>query len=77
MDSSIGEQNLRKYQEESKKVSKVSVSLIAFLPVLLHLVFFHVGWLLRGFPELLKSTSSGSFTGKSFSSTGRAFPSSV
>ena len=64
IDSSTGEQNLKKYQEESKKVSKVSVSLIAFLPVLLHLVFFHVGWLFRGFPEVLKSISSGSFTGK-------------
>ena len=77
MDSSIGEQNLKKYQDESKKVSKVSVSLVALFPVLLHVVFFHVGWLLRGVPELSKSTSSGCFSGKSFSSTVRALPSSV
>ena len=29
----FGEQNLKKYQDESTKVSKVSVSLIAFFPV--------------------------------------------
>ena len=28
-----GSQNLKKYQDESKKVSSVSVSLIAFIPV--------------------------------------------
>jgi hypothetical protein len=39
----FGEQNLKKYQEESTKVSKVSVSLIAGLLVFLCTVFFQLG----------------------------------
>ena len=36
---SFGEQNLKKYQEESTKVSSVSVSLVAFFPVFLKSFF--------------------------------------
>ena len=43
LDFSFGEQNLKKYHEESTNVSNVSVSLMASSPVFLHLVFFHVG----------------------------------
>ena len=68
-----GEQNLKKYQEESTKVSRVSVSLTAFSPVE-SLVNFHVGWFSNGLPLTFKSTSSGSKTGKSFFSTGCASP---
>ena len=59
----FGEQNLKKYQDESTKVSKVSVSLIADSPVFLWKVFVHVGWLTKGFPLFFKSTSFGSLIG--------------
>ena len=75
--SSRGEQNLKKYQDESTKVSRVSVSRIAFMPVSGHFVYFHVGWFSKGFPGLLKSMSSGRVTGKSFSGTGIILPSSL
>jgi hypothetical protein len=49
---------------------------MAFMPVSGHFVYFHVGWFFKGFPVLLKSTSSGRVTGKSFSGTGIILPSS-
>ena len=41
--SLFGAQNLKKYQDGSTKVSKVSVSLIAFFPVDFCIVFFQFG----------------------------------
>ena len=38
----FGEQNLKKYQEESTKVSKVSVSRIAFFLLDFSIVFFQL-----------------------------------
>ena len=67
----MGEQNLKKYQEESTKVSSVSVSLITFSPEE-SLVNFHVGCFSSGFPFKFKSTSSGNKIGKSFLLTGSA-----
>ena len=68
----FGEQNLKKYQEESTKVSSVSVSLVTFLPE--SFVCFQVECFSNGFPFTLRSTSSGSNTGKSFFFTGMGFP---
>ena len=70
----LGEQNLKKYHDESTNVSNVSVSLMAFFPDFLSLVCFQLGWLSKGFPLTLRSTSSGNNIGKSFLSTGNAFP---
>ena len=61
-----------KYQDESTKVSMVSVSRVAFPSHCGHLTFFQVGWRSSGLPGLSKVTSSGSVTGKSFSGTGTA-----
>ena len=69
----MGEQNLKKYQEESTKVSRVSVSLITFSPEK-SLVNFHEGCFSSGLPFKLKSTSSGNKTGKSFLLIGSASP---
>ena len=55
----MGEQNLKKYQEESTNVSNVSVSRIAFFPVDFCLVIFQVGWASRGLPWEFKFISSG------------------
>src|ERR1039458_3590034 len=59
-----------KYQDESTKVSMVSVSRRAGPLHCGHATFFQVGWRSSGFPGLSKLTSSGSVTGKSFSGTG-------
>ena len=59
-----------------QKVSKVSVSLIAFFPVVLSLVNFHVGCLSKGLPVVLRSTLSGKVTGSSSLSTVLTDPSS-
>ena len=72
----FGEQNLKKYHDESTNVSNVSVSLIAFLPVFLSIVFFQVGWLSKGLPLDFKSISSGNSIGNSLLSTGSTLPSS-
>ena len=60
----FAEQILRKYQEESTKVSKVSVSLVHNLPSIL--TFFQVVWESNGLPLVFRSMESGSLTGKSF-----------
>ena len=59
-----------KYQDESTKVSMVSVSRGAGAPHCGHLTFFQVGWRSSGLPGLSKLTSSGSITGRSFAGTG-------
>jgi len=69
----LGEQNLTKYHEESTNVSRVSVSLITFSPEG-SFVCFQLGCFSRGFPDVLRSTLSGSNTGKSFFLTGIASP---
>ena len=63
-----GEQNLKKYQEESTKVSNVSVSLKYNL--LSIVICLHESALLSGFPLVLRSIFSGNFTGKNFSGIG-------
>ncbi len=65
-----------KYHEESTKVSRVSVSLIALRPVSEQVVYFQVGCLSRGFPGSSKLISSGSVTGSSSSGTTITSPSS-
>tara|TARA_B100001123_G_C15246647_1_gene1001190 strand:- start:871 stop:1089 length:219 start_codon:yes stop_codon:yes gene_type:complete len=69
----LGEQNLTKYQDESTKVSNVSVSLVTFSPVD-SLTCFHLGCFSKGFPITFRFTSSGNKTGKSFFLTGIALP---
>src|ERR1051325_10750083 len=59
-----------KYQDESTKVSMVSVSRRAGPAHCGHLMLFQVGWRSSGLPGLSKLTSSGSVTGRSFSGTG-------
>ena len=59
-----------KYQDESTKVSIVSVSRRAGLPHCGQATCFQVGWRSSGLPGLSKVTSSGSFTGRSFAGTG-------
>ena len=59
-----------KYQDESTNVSMVSVSRRAGLPHCGQATFFQVGWRSSGLPGRSKVTSSGSFTGRSFSGTG-------
>src|SRR5689334_17011738 len=59
-----------KYQDESTKVSIVSVSRLAIPEHFGHLTFFQVGWRSSGLPGLSKVTSSGSVTGRSLSGTG-------
>ena len=65
--------DIKKYQEESTNVSRVSVSLITFSPEG-SFVCFQLGCFSKGFPDVLRSTSSGSNTGKSFFLTGIAPP---
>ena len=55
------EQNLKKYHEESTKVSSVSVSLTHFFPLIS--IFFHSSRASSGFPFTFKLTFFGSFTG--------------
>ena len=69
----IKEKNI---QNEVTKVSKVSVSLIAFFPLDLSTVYFQLGCASKGFPLALMSISSGNFTGSSDLSTGTTLPSS-
>ena len=59
-----------KYQDESTKVSMVSVSRRAGAPHFGQATCFQVGCRSSGLPGRLKSTSSGSFTGRSASGTG-------
>src|SRR3546814_13125843 len=59
-----------KYQEESTKVSMVSVSRSAAAPHFGQAVCFQVGWCARGLPGRSKPTSSGRATGNS--ATGRS-----
>ena len=67
-----GEQNLRKYHDESTKVSRVSVSLVYFFPFII--TCFHFGCWSIGLPLTSRFISSGSLMGKSFSGTGKALP---
>src|SRR6185312_2467734 len=59
-----------KYQDESTKVSMVSVSRRAPPPQEGHLTLVQVGWRSSGLPGRSKVTSSGSVTGRSLSGTG-------
>src|ERR1700727_651939 len=59
-----------KYQDESTKVSMVSVSRTALAPHCGQLTCFQVGWWSSALPGLSKVTSSGNTTGKSLSGTG-------
>src|SRR4030042_2070636 len=66
-----GEVNLAKYQEESTKVSMVSVSRRAGPPHFGQATLVKLSIFVNGDCESpLKSTSVGSFTGRSFSGTG-------
>ena len=58
------------YQDESTNVSMVSVSRRAGSPHFGQGTCFQVGWRSSGLPPWLKSTSFGSFTGRSWSGTG-------
>src|SRR6266849_985680 len=69
-DSSQGSVNRAKYQDESTKVSMVSVSRVASPPQRGQTTYFQVGWRSSGLPGRSNSTSSGSFTGKSAPGTG-------
>ncbi len=60
----------RKYQDESTKVSSVSVSRTAAPPHDGHGTCFHVGWRSKGLPGTEKSASSGSTTGSWLLGTG-------
>src|SRR3989338_1011718 len=63
---------LRKYQEESRKLSDTSVSLFASAPHSGHFVFTNSLTVARGdlsVPVGRKSSTCGSSTGRSFSST--------
>ena len=55
-----------KYQDESTKVSSVSVSRVAGRRTAGQVTCFQVGWRSSGLPGLSKVTSSGSVTGRSF-----------
>ena len=68
--SFLGSRNLIKYQDDSKKVSNVSVSLVAFLPVIGHVIFFQLLFLSSGFPSPSKLISLGNSTGNCSSGTG-------
>ena len=69
----LGEQNLKKYQEESTKVSSVSVSLTHFFPSIV--TDFHSFFLSNGLPLDLRSISSGNLTGSWSFGTVNTFPS--
>ena len=57
----VAEQNLKKYQDESTKVSSVSVSLVYFFPSIV--TNFQSFWTSRGLPLVFKSTLSGNLIG--------------
>src|SRR3954452_12089209 len=59
-----------KYQDESTKVSMVSVSRWALPPHFGQATCFQVGWWSSALPGLSKETSSGNTTGSSASGTG-------
>src|ERR1700730_12667549 len=59
-----------KYQDESTKVSIVSVSRLAAPPHCGQATCFQVGWRSSGVPGQSKSTSSGNRTGRSPTGTG-------
>ena len=65
----LGQQKRAKYQDDSKKVSKVSVSRVAGFAQIGQLTFFQLGWLTNGLPVSSNSISSGSVTGSCFSGT--------
>jgi hypothetical protein len=65
-----GAVNRAKYQDESTKVSIVSVSRRASLPQAGQATWRHVGWWSSGLPGLSSVTSSGSWTGRSLAGTG-------
>jgi hypothetical protein len=67
-----GEQNLRKYQDESTKVSRVSVSLMHCSPS--RITFFQSVCWSNGLPFVFKLIFSGSLTGKSFNGIFFGFP---
>jgi len=58
----LGEQNLKKYQDESTKVSSVSVSLKNFFPLIV--TTFHSIFLSKGFPVGSRFLISGNSTGR-------------
>ena len=60
--SNLALQYRKKYHEDSKKVSKVSVSLYAFIPVLGQTVSFQPGILLKALDDSVKFSISGSLT---------------
>src|SRR4051812_9713199 len=68
--SSHGSVKRRKYQDESTKVSIVSVSRRAGPEHFGHLTFFQVGCRSSGLPGTSNDTSSGRVTGRSPASTG-------
>ena len=65
-----GLQKRAKYQDDSTKVSKVSVSRSAAAPQVGQSTRFQLGWLSSGLPGLSRSMSSGRVTGRSASGTG-------
>ena len=65
-----GQAKRRKYQEESTKVSMVSVSRRASAPHFGHFTFRNDGVLLSGLPEPSGTSPSGRTTGRSWSGTG-------
>ena len=71
-----GDVKRAKYHDDSKKVSKVSVSLIAGFPEYGHVVNFQVGWFSNGLPGSDRSMSSGSSTGRLSSGNCTNVPSS-
>ena len=73
-DFSFGEQKRKKYQEESTKVSKVSVSLLAFSPVFLQVVLLQLGCSSSYSVYMEARNGSGNFIGSSILSTGKIFP---
>ena len=68
--SACGAVKRAKYQDESTKVSMVSVSRTDGLPQSGQATCFQVGWWSSGLPGLSKVTSSGSRTGRSAAGTG-------
>src|SRR5579862_9927544 len=64
------EQKRRKYHDDSKNVSNVSVSRVALPPHVGQLTCFQVGWRSSGLPGRSNVTSCGNSTGRSLSGTG-------
>ena len=59
----LGEQNLKKYHDESTNVSRVSVSLTHFFPSII--IFFQLSWWSKGLPLVSNLIFSGKLIGKS------------